>query len=414
MHDVPIERLKVLVVAPYINKEGLGEGYSMFQWVEALCARADVTVIALTGKYDLAAQLPNARVIAMRAPSVLSKFPRFNYMAKPWHPIFLRWVRKWLKAALARGEQFDIAHQILPQAMRYPVPLHGLGIPYVVGPLGGSLETPKGFRKEVSGGGLFARLRALDRLRLRTDPWLRRGYAEADLILGVAPYVGETLRDAGLAPRRFEPVLERAHEGSAPIAVRDSGIGEAHLIHVGRIVRTKGLRDVIRALAKLEGLPDVRLTSAGDGPDMAACQAEAETLGVADRVTFLGRIPRAEVDQLYKAGDVFCFPSFREPMGGVFFEAMEYALPVIAANRGGPAFILDDACAIRLDVNTPDQFSTDIARAITQLATQPTLRRQMGNAAAARLRSFGGWSDKAADLERLYRQAIEEYARRAV
>jgi hypothetical protein len=58
------------------------------------------------------------------------------------------------------------------------------------------------------------------------------------------------------------------------------------VLHVGRMVRTKGLRDVIRALALLPDLPGVRLTSAGAGEELELCRAEAERLGVADRVRF--------------------------------------------------------------------------------------------------------------------------------
>ena len=224
----------------------------------------------------------------------------------------------------------------------------------------------------------------------------------------MAPYVHDTLRETGVAVRRFEPVLERAHEGSFPEVTRTSGAGEAHLLHVGRGVRTKGLRDTIRALAKLTDLPGVHLTSVGDGPETDACRHEVVRQGLADRVRFTGNISRKEVDRYYAEADVFCFPSFREPMGGVVFEAMEWRLPIIAAAYGGPDFILDDASAIKVPVDTPGQFVTDIAASIRTLANDPDRRRRMGAAAADRLRSFGGWSEKAARLETLYREVIAD------
>ena len=45
---------------------------------------------------------------------------------------------------------------------------------------------------------------------------------------------------------------------------------------------------------------------------------------------------RAEVEALYESHDLFCFPSFREPAGGVLYEAMRHGLPVITTDRGGP------------------------------------------------------------------------------
>ncbi|MEM9969472.1 MAG: glycosyltransferase family 4 protein [Pseudomonadota bacterium] len=411
MPETP-DRLRVLVVAPHLDGAGLGEVYSIFKWLEALAERTDLTVVTLKRDDRLKAQLPGANVIVFHEPQLLFRMQRFNAVAKPWQPIFFARLRRWLRSKLAAGERWDIVHQILPQAMRYAVPLAGLGVPYVVGPLGGSLETPEAFKTEVEKGGLLARLRALDHWRLRHDRSLRRGYENADLVLGVAPYIQDTLAAAGIRLKRFEAVLERAHEGTFPEVTRTSGAGEAHLLHVGRAIRTKGLRDVIRALARLTDLPDVRLTSAGDGPDLAACKAEARALGVADRVTFLGRVPREQVDALYAAADVFCFPSFREPMGGVFFEAMEWGLPVITAARGGPDFILDDASALKLPVDTPPRFAAAIEGAIRDLANDPEKRRAMGAAAAERLRSFGGWPDKAAGLERLYREVLDARAGR--
>jgi glycosyltransferase involved in cell wall biosynthesis len=321
-------------------------------------------------------------------------------------------VKRWLQAAQARGERFDIAHQILPQAMRHASPLRDMAIPYVIGPLGGGLDTPAAFKGEVLQGSSFlSRLRAIDDFRLRHDRALRASYAGADLILGVAPYVAERLAPVGI--RRFKAVLERGHGAFPPERTRQEVAGQLRLLHVGRVVRTKGLRDTVRAMAFLRDLPGVTLTSAGDGDDLAACKAEAASLGVADRVTFLGKIPRDRVEEEYAAADVFCFPSFREPMGGVFFEAMAHDLPVITAARGGPDFIIDDSSGLRLPIDTPDQFARDIADAIRRLALEPTLRLSLGRGARARLKSFGSWEDKADAMIGLYHEVQEARAKGA-
>jgi glycosyltransferase involved in cell wall biosynthesis len=177
-------------------------------------------------------------------------------------------------------------------------------------------------------------------------------------------------------------------------------------------VRTKGLRDMVRAMAHLADLPGVTLTSAGDGEDLAACRAEAARLGVADRVGFLGQVPRAEVDRLYARADVFAFPSFREPMGGVVFEALHWGLPVIAAARGGPGFIVDDSCGIRVPVTDPERYPRDIAQAVRRLAGDPALRRRLGAGARARVAGFGTWEETASRLIGLYRQTIAAEAER--
>ena len=403
-----MERLKVLIIAPSLDGTDIGEVRSAFYWVEALSRRAEVTVLASSreGRKPLAEQLPGARVVTWPEIRLLyTRFERLNAMAKPGWPIFARQARKWVHAAMRRGERFDIAHQIVPLAMRYASPLRGLGIPYVIGPVGGALDTPAAFQAEVrEGTSLASRLRAFDSFRRRHDPRLRATYANADLILGVAPYVAELLSDIPL--KRFFPLLELTYEGDFQAAGPEAKPGALVMAHVGRAVRTKGLRDVVRALAYLRDLPEVTLVSVGDGEDLPHCVEEAKRLGVADRVTFLGKLPRAEVDAVYEAADLFCFPSFREPTGGVLFEAMAHGLPVITAARGGPDFIIDDSSGIRVPVTDPDRFPRDIADAIRELALDPERRLQLGRGARARLISFGNWEVRADTVMALYREVL--------
>lgn len=404
-----MEPLRVLVIAPSLNGAGIGEVEWAFRWVEALSRRAKVTVLASSreGHKPLAEQLPQARVVTWPEIRFLyQRMERFNAMAKPGWPLFAWQVRRWLLAARARGDWFDIGHQILPQAMRHPTPLRGLGLPYVIGPSGGALDTPGPFRDEVArGSSLASRLRAVDSFRLRYDPRLRATYSEADLVLGVAPYVYARLGDIPI--RRFVPILERGRGSLPPPRVRVAEQGALVMAHVGRVVRTKALRDVIRAMAHLTDLPQVTLLSAGDGPDLAACRKEANRLGVSDRIHFLGKVPRQRVEEIYAQADVFCFPSFREPMGGVLFEAMAHGLPVVAAAAGGPDFIIDDSSGIRIPVSDPDCFARDIAAAIRGLAMDPGQRLALGKGARARLIGFGTWDDKADTVLSLYHEVLD-------
>lgn len=404
--------MKILVIAPSLDGNDLSEPEWAYRWVEALSRRADVTVLASSrkGAVPLEEQLPKARVITWpEIPFLYQKLERFNAMAKPGLPLFSAQARRWIKAALRRGERFDVGHQILPQGMRHTTPLRGLGIPYVVGPLGGGLKTPPGFEDEVrASSSLATRLRMVDDFRLKHDPLLRAGYAGADLILGVAPYVAKRLEPVGI--KRFHALPERGYGEFAPEKERQAEVGRLTLFHAGRTIRTKGLRDAVRAMARLRDLPNVTLTSAGDGEDLAACKEEAQKLGVADRITFLGKIPREDVETHYAEADVFCFPSFREPMGGVFFEAMAHGLPIVTAANGGPDFLIDENSGIRVPVTTPEDFADGIAAAVRKLAMDPELRLRLGKGSRERLRSFGSWDDKADLMLEFYDDILKRRA----
>ncbi len=394
-------RLKVLMLGLGIDGGDVGGTYASFRWIEALGRQADVTLLCLQrpGRTPTAEQLPGVRVVSWPDPAFLERFDRLRAQIKPTWPLFAAHARRWIRQALASGERFDVAHQIHPQPMRFRSPLRFFDIPYVIGPVDGSLPTPPSMVGEVKDS-LFVRLRGLDGLRLRYDPALRETYEKAALVLGVAPYVADVLGHLKL--QRFETRLERAGELVADPTWRRPEPGQLKLLHVGRTVRTKGLRDLVRAMAHLKDLPGIRLTSAGAGPDLEACRREAAALGVADRIEFLGQVPRSHVEELYASHDVFAFPTFREPMGGVFFEAMRWGLPVVTADYGGPLAIVDAASGVRVPVAGPDQFARGIAQTLRELAHDPDRLARMSQGARDRIANLGSWDDKAADTIRLY------------
>ncbi|HST65842.1 MAG TPA: glycosyltransferase, partial [Mycobacteriales bacterium] len=341
----------LLVVAPTCDGDDVGEAWVAYQWVRHLAERHDVTLLTYhkRGRVPASRQLPGVRVVEWAEPPGLGRAERLNSMLKPGYiPFYIR-ARRWIRAALARGERFELAHQPVPVAMRYPSPLAGLGIPYVLGPVGGGLDSPPGFVADEGTTPWYVRLRSLDSALLRRFPPLRRTYEDAACVLGIAPYVAESL--AGLRIRRFETLSETALEALPPPVQREPS-EEVRLLHVGRLVRTKGAREAIRAMDHLSGLP-VSLDIVGDGVERAACEELVATLGLGGRVRFHGRLPRAEVADFYRRADVFVFPSYREPGGNVAFEAMGYGLPLVVCDRGGPGAAVDDSCGIRVPARTP-------------------------------------------------------------
>lgn len=393
-----MKRLHVLVVAASCDASDVGEAFVGYQWVRNIARRARVTLLTQqrVGRAAVAEQLPGVEVVAFPEPAFPAALERFNAMAKPAYTLFRRRAERWIAQALAAGRHFDVAQQVTPLALRCVSPLARFDIPWVMGPLGGSLDTPETFVAECGSAALFTRLRGLDRLRIALDPMLRRSWRRADLVLGVAPYVGELLAEVGL--QRFEVMSELGIEDLAPVRRRPSRRGALKLVHVGRAVRTKGLRDAIRALALLPEDLDVALDVAGDGEERPLCEALARELGVAHRVRFHGRIDRDRVEALYAEADAFLFPSFREPSGSVVFEAMRHGLPVITADRGGPGHVVDEHSGIRVAVTEPERFAADLADAIRALAASPERVARLSEGARSRMADVGLWDRK---LDRL-------------
>lgn len=394
---------RLLLITASCDGEDVGEAWVGFQWASRLAARHDVTVLTMhrRDRTPPSRQVRDARIIEWRDPRLFAAQERLNSMLKPgWIP-FYRSARHWIQEALARGERFDVAHQLLPVAMRYPSPVAGLGIPYLVGPVGGSLEDPPGFTDDSSPW--YVRLRGIDRLRLRRDPLLRRTYLDASCVLGIAPYVSETLSDLDI--RRFEVMSETGLTELPALGSRSASDGTVHLLYVGRVVRTKGLRDAIRAVARVRTSVPVVLDVVGDGPDRSACEALVAELALG-AVRFHGRQPREHVERFYRDADIFVFPSYREPGGNVVFEAMGYGVPLVVSDRGGPGSFVDDTCAIRVHPRNPDDYAEDLASAITRLVDDPALRARMGDAARKRVAETAIWDRKVERLEALYREVL--------
>jgi glycosyltransferase involved in cell wall biosynthesis len=395
----------MLLIVPTCDGQDIGEAWVAHQWVRYLRERNDLTVLTYhkRGSPPASAQFPGLRVIEWAEPRGLGRAERFNSMLKPgYFPFYVR-ARRWIRAALADGERFDIAFQPVPVAMRYPSPVAGLGIPYIMGPVGGSLQSPHAFTDADRRAPWYLQLRRLDQLRMKRDPWLRRTYASASAVVGIAPYVKDFL--AGTAVQRFEVMSETGLDDLPDPVDRRGRDGDVRLLFVGRLVPTKGARDAIRALAVAGELPAV-LDIVGDGFDRATCESLVADLNLGDRVRFHGRVPRAQVEEFYRTADIFIFPSYREPGGNVVFEAMGNGLPVIVSDIGGPGNVVDDTCGFRLHPQTPEQYGRDIAAVLTQLVTSTELRHALGDGARRRVADTGLWSGRARHLEALSAEIV--------
>ena len=400
-------RPKVLALAPYCDGTDVGEAWCAFQWVKELSKQADVTLLSMERpkRKPLASQLPDMRVITRPEPTWTLKHERLNAMAKLSYPTYHRWAKKQIHELLKTGEQFDIAHQFSPIALRFASPLRHFDVPYVLGPRGGSLSTPEVFRQECETAAWYTRFRKLDSLLLRFSPWLKASYKKASAVLGVAPYVQGLMKDCDL--QQFELMSELGIAQVHPPRSEKFNRKGLRLLHVGRGVRTKGLRDLIRALVHVKDIEGLHLDIAGKGPEMAVCETLAKKLDVAHLVTFHGQIDRQEVDTLYTEADVFVFPSFREPSGSVVYEALSHGVPSIVADRGGPGYVVDDTCGFRVAVTEPQDFSLQIANAIRTLAGMPELRRRLSEGAIRKMEEIAHWPSKIEALLALY-QSIEK------
>jgi glycosyltransferase involved in cell wall biosynthesis len=185
--------------------------------------------------------------------------------------------------------------------------------------------------------------------------------------------------------RRFNDV--EAEVLRLPLLDRDSWRCEAYepwVLSVGRLEILKRPELVVRACAGLP--PAMRVVVVGEGSQADALRFLARTLGVADRVDFLGRVDEPTLKSLYaRCGAVFYAP-FDEDYGLVTLEAFHARKPVVTTTDAGGVleFVRDGVTGV---VAPPDPAA--LAAAVERLLGQPDEARRLGEAGFASVREFG-------------------------
>jgi teichuronic acid biosynthesis glycosyltransferase TuaC len=137
------------------------------------------------------------------------------------------------------------------------------------------------------------------------------------------------------------------------------------LLSVGHLVPVKGHELIIEALPFMS---DVRLLLAGTGPERNKLETLARRLNVADRVTFLGAVPHADLKKYYTAADASILASSREGWANVLLESMACGTPAIASDVWGtPEVVASPDAGILIGERSP----RGIAQAVQALRASP-------------------------------------------
>ena len=154
-----------------------------------------------------------------------------------------------------------------------------------------------------------------------------------------------------------------------------SGPHGDYVLSVGRIESVKRVDLLVKAMARVD-LP-IRLVVAGDGTQRTNVERLAATLGVADRVTFLGTAADDVLLELYAGALAVVYPPFDEDFGYVTLEAFLARKPVITCtDSGGPTEFVVDAVNGFVCEPLPEA----LAAAINQLAKARARAAALGEA----------------------------------
>ncbi|MDE1184685.1 MAG: glycosyltransferase family 4 protein [Paraburkholderia sp.] len=349
--------MRILIVTHVVAK-GDGQGRVNYEIARAaLDAGHSVTLLASRAAPELIAH-PRARFVKMAAGRLPSKLLQYQLFA-------LRtglWIR-------AHREEFDVVH------------VNGF-ITWARSDVNSVHFVHDGwYRCGFFPYRFFHSLRdAYQVTYARLNLWLeRRAFNDTGVIVPVSAKVGSEVCVHGIDPARLHVIHNGVDTDEfAPGSPERGRFGLPEtpfmLLFAGDLrVARKNLDTVLHALAKV---PGVHLAVAGTVHDTTGYPAMAASLGIADRVHFIGY--QRDMAALMRSVDAFVFPSRYEAMSLVLLEALASALPVITARTAGGAEVIGPDCGIVLD--SPDDIE-GLAAAIASVSGEYRYAQRLSVAA---------------------------------
>jgi len=399
---------KVLVTSYTCKANGKSETYIGYKWLEQIARFCDTTLVtaddeAISDKWKRVQTVRQTRfknkLIRRLNGEMHFEYFRFDYRNK-----------RHFKRSIA---EYDLVHHVIPQAPRYPDALGCMARKFILGPVGGGLRVPESFRPEVEGQEeWYLKLRMLDRARFDFDPFLRRTYNAADLILLVGSYMYDLL------PERYhhkcKVMLDVGAEASEYKATRPLSADNREplkLLYASRIVPYKGLIYALRAVDRLppEAKSRIQFTVIGDQAQSGyeqACKDFVKTRGLEKIVTFFPFKPKHEIMEYYNQSDLFVFPSLAETGGTVVFEAMAMGRPVLAVRRGGPAESVAPEAGFLIDPQNPEYLVEHIKETLLEVLANRELIVAKGAGARKLLEDRHDWGKKGEAMMKIYEQVL--------
>lgn len=409
-----------VLINAYTCCPGMGSEQGMgWNWITSLAQTGDVELFVVSeGEYkekceDASKGLPIRWYWNPVPQSTRDKC--WNQGNWSFYPLYEKWQKKTAEIAreICSHEKIDILHQLNMIGFREPGYLWQVskekGIPFVWGPIGGLKQFPVAY---TDGGGLkmkaFALLKnAINIWQIKYDRRVNAALIQSSLLVSSIPDSFNALKK---------------HKDLESVIIPETGcfINSHHdivnthsdnkktfnLLWVGKFDFRKRLDIALHAVAQLKD-KDIILKVYGTGNDVQKVEAQSlvKTLGIENKVMFMGSLPNEEVKKAMLKADIFFFTSVNEDTSTVVLEAVSNSLPVVCFDCCGMAAVIDDRVGRKIPLSNPKQSVKDFAREISRLYDNRELLSAMSANCFERAKELS-WENKANKMVDLYRNVL--------
>lgn len=256
-------------------------------------------------------------------------------------------------------------------------------------------------------------------LHVKAENWIspnvQWAMRNADALIGVSRFVSASMIAMGFPSERIHTVHNSLTldvwdpETDGSKVRKEFGIAPETplLLIVSRLFSWKGHTELLKALALLKPqIPEIKLLIVGDNDPRAhpgggsyseELKSIANSLGLSGNVIFTGH--RSDIRQLMAACDLYTMPSFEEPFGVVYLEAMAMKKPVVALDNGGSREIVEHGESGLL---SPPWDIEHLAKNIKTLIENPAMRSRMGACGRQKVEQYFSPNKMSAEVLSIY------------
>jgi len=344
-------------------------------------------------------KIKSVTIVPIYVPDLLHEhFRKFAYAL--WNIKALMVAKK-----LHKKINFDIIHKTTIAAWWDVGYLYKLNIPYIWGPISGAQRIPLSMFGFIS---IKERVKEIIRSILLEIGWnfrsnFRKAARSANYVFAANPETENKLK----AFLRKVKVVALNEVGSFKCSNKIETEHETvELLWCGNSEYRKNFGLCVEALRNVSTKIPWHLTVVGGGARLEAYKNYVQHLGIASKISFVGKIPYNEMGDLYSKADIFLFTSLREATGTVLIEAMSYGVVPISLEIHGARIVIDKQCGMLIPAQDKDETIQKYTEAIKFLIENKEVRNEMARNAIKRIEENFLWDKRGILMHSFYQKVL--------